>query len=171
MARTSLRDIAAAAEVSIGTVTYHFRGIDDILSAVVIQVAEEFYAPAVARADATDDPWQAMAALIDPLFADSPEVEEHWQIWAHFWAAVARHPGIADAYFNKIRHWELCAARVIERGVESKVFKNVDPHEAALKMAAYSDGLATQRSQGVPTLTPQRAHRWMHEFARAVLTP
>lgn len=171
LARTSLRDIAAAAGVSLGTVTYHFAGIDEILSAVVIREAEEFYSPAIARADAHPDPWQALAELIKPMFTDTPAVDAHWRIWAHYWAAIARHPGLADTYFHRIRHWEACCVRVIERGVAAGAFAPVDPRESALKMAAYSDGLATQRFQGVAALTYARAREWMHDFTRALLTP
>ncbi|WP_228759907.1 TetR/AcrR family transcriptional regulator [Pseudactinotalea sp. HY158] len=169
VARASLRDIAAAAGVSMGTVSYHFAGVDEILSAVVITEAREFYAAAVATADAEDDPWQALAALIDPMFDDSPAVLSHWRIWTHYWAAVARRPGIAGAHDSRIRHWEECCARVLARGVASGAFRTVDPAAAALKLAAYSDGLGAQWAQGVTSLTPVRARTWMHEFARALL--
>lgn len=171
LARTSLRDIAAAAEVSMGTVTYHFTGIDEILGAVVIRESEEFYTDVVGAADAEPDPWRALALLIDPMFTGSPEVEAHWRIWTHFWAAVARRPGLADSYAGRIRHWESCCARVIGRGVAQQVFRAVGPEGAALRLAAYSDGLAAQRAQGVRALTAATACSWMHEFARAILAP
>jgi len=169
LARTSLRDIAAAAEVSMGTVSYHFSGIDEILGAVVIRESEEFYGHVVAAADAEPDPWRSLGLLIDPMFADSPEVEAHWRIWTHFWAAVARRPGLADSYAARIRHWESCCARVISRGVAQGAFREVDPHGMALRLAAYSDGLAAQRAQGVTALTAGLAREWMHEFSRALL--
>lgn len=169
LARTSLRDIATAAGVSMGTVSYHFAGIDEILSAVVIAEAEEFYGPAVTLADAASDPWDALAALIDPMFADTPEVEAHWRIWAHFWAAVARRPRMADTYADRIRHWESCCARVIARGIAAGVFHGQDPDGIALQMAAYSDGLGTQRAQRPHALPAATARQWMHELAQLLL--
>lgn len=71
LAATSLRDIAAAAQVSVGTVTYHFVGVDEILSAVVITESESFYAKVVQAADSEPDPRRAMLILIDSLFSDS----------------------------------------------------------------------------------------------------
>ncbi|WP_035812135.1 TetR/AcrR family transcriptional regulator [Jiangella gansuensis] len=171
LAVASLRDIAAAAGVSIGTVTYHFSGVDEILSAVVVAESERFYADIVAAADAEPDPWRALYHLIDPLFADSAEVEAHWRIWADYWAVVARRPEMADAYATRIRHWEACCARIIARGVRTAVFASVDPESVALKLAAYSDGLGTQRAQGAAGLTAEMAHRWMVEFAQLLLRP
>jgi len=171
LAGTSLRDIAAAAGVSLGTVTYHFRGIDEILSAVVIAESERFYGAVVEAADAEPDPRRALQLLVDPLFEEGADVEEHWRIWSDFWAAVARRPEMADAYAQRIRHWEACCTRVIERGSASGVFPEVDPGQAALKLAAYADGLGTQRAQGVPGLTGAVARAWMTEFVDLLLGP
>ena len=52
---TSIRDIAAAGNVSIGTVTYHFTGIADILAEVLIGEMDSFYAPVIAAATAAPD--------------------------------------------------------------------------------------------------------------------
>lgn len=171
LAVASLRDIARAADVSLGTVTYHFDGVDEILSAVVITDSERFYEDVVRLADAEPDPWVALRLLIEPLFDDSDDVRAHWRIWSDYWAAVARRPEMAAAYAGRIRYWEACCTRVITRGVASGVFGDVVPAEAALKLAAYSDGLATQLAQNLPALTHPVARAWMDEFTLALLTP
>lgn len=170
LARFSLREIAAAAGVSMGTVTYHFASVEEVLSAVVITEAEEFYAAPVAAARAEPDPWRALFELIEPMFADTARVEGHWRIWAHYWAAVARHPGMAEAYFDRIRHWETCCSDIVASGVAQGVFRTVDPHETALKLASYANGLGIQRAQGVTSLTSHKALEWLYEFANALLT-
>ncbi|MBY0689077.1 TetR family transcriptional regulator [Microbacterium marinilacus] len=171
LSRTSLRDIAARAGVSLGTVTYHFTGIDEILSAVVVRESERFYGGIVRAVDAEEDPRRALSLLIDPLFGDSTELEDHWRIWSDYWAAVARRPEIADAYADRIRHWEDCCARTIRRGIDAGAFRPVDPEEAALKLAAYADGLGAQRAQGVAGLTAADARSWLAELVDLLLTP
>ncbi|TDT31368.1 TetR/AcrR family transcriptional regulator [Naumannella halotolerans] len=171
LAATSLRDIAAAAQVSVGTVTYHFVGVDEILSAVVITESESFYAKVVQAADSEPDPRRAMLILIDSLFGDPDKTSEHWKIWADYWAATARRPEIADAYADRIRHWQNCLERVIARGVSDSTFRSVDPNATALKMAAYSDGLGIQMSQQVTGLDHRTAHRWLVDFAELLLGP
>ncbi len=167
---TSLRDIASAADVSMGTVTYHFDSVDDILGAVVIAESERFYEQVVSAADAEPDAGRALGILLEPLFAEGDAVEAHWRIWTDYWAAISQRPGMNDAYGARIRHWERCVARVIARGAADGTFRDVDPDAAALKLAAYSDGLATQRAQGVATLTPAVARTWFLEFADALLS-
>ena len=168
---TSLRDIAAEADVSMGTVTYHFDSVDDILGAVVIAESERFYEQVVAAADAEPDARRALDMLIEPLFAEGDEVEAHWRIWTDYWAAISQRPGMNDAYGARIRHWERCVARVIARGASDGTFREVDSDAAALKLAAYSDGLATQRAQGVTALTRTIARAWFLQFADALLAP
>lgn len=166
---TSLRDIAAEADVSMGTVTYHFDGIDEILGEVVIAESTRFYATVIAAADAEPDPRAALRLLTDPLFAEGEDVDAHWRIWTDYWAVISRRPGISEAYATRIRSWERCAARVIARGAASGAFRGVDPAATALKLAAYSDGLATQRAQGVSALTRAVARAWFDEFVDALL--
>ncbi|CCH76972.1 putative TetR-family transcriptional regulator [Nostocoides japonicum T1-X7] len=171
LAVASLRDIAKAADVSLGTVTYHFDGVDEILSAVVVTESERFYEDVVRAADAEPDPWRALEIIVASLFGDSDDVAAHWRIWSDYWAAVARRPEMAAAYADRIRHWEACCTRVIARGVASGTFRGVDPEVTALKLAAYSDGLGTQRAQNVEGLTAEVARTWMNEFARWLLSP
>lgn len=171
LAATSLRDIARAAEVSIGTVTYHFRGVDEVLSEVVIGESERFYADVVRRADAEPDAWAALRILIEPLFAESDDVRAHWRIWSDYWAVVARRPEVAAAYVDRIHYWEACCTRIIARGITAGQFGRVDPAQTALKLAAYSDGLGTQRAQRAASLTGDIAAAWMDEFVRVLLEP
>lgn len=166
---TSLREIAAEAGVSMGTVTYHFSGIDEILGAVVVTESERFYADVVQAADAEPDARVALGILIAPLFGDSPEKAEHWRIWSDYWAAVVRRPGMTEPYAERVRYWETCCTRVIARGVADGTLRRVDPAQAALKLSAYADGLATQRGQEAPGLTAELAHVWMTEFVELLL--
>lgn len=169
LAGVSLRDIAAAAGVSMGTVTYHFSSIDEILGAVVVSESERFYAGVVAAADAEADARRALGLLIDPLFVDTPEVTTHWRLWTDYWAVVARRPGMTQPYADRVRIWEECCTRVIARGVADGSLRQVDPAQAALKLSAFADGLWAQRGQEAPGLTSALAHAWMSEFIDLLL--
>ncbi|SDS65647.1 TetR/AcrR family transcriptional regulator [Microlunatus soli] len=171
LAATALRDIAAAAGVSIGTVTYHFASTDEILRAVVIAESERFYGDVITAADAEPDARRALQLIIEPLFGDSADVQAHWRIWADYWAIVARRPEIAGAYAMRIRSWEACCVRIITRGVDDGTFRTVDPDETALKLAAYSDGLGTQLAQDAQGITTEAARNWMFELIDLLLGP
>ncbi|MFT4166275.1 MAG: TetR family transcriptional regulator C-terminal domain-containing protein [Microlunatus sp.] len=168
---TSLRNIANEARVSMGTVTYHFSSIDDIIGAVVVTESERFYTDVVASADAEPDVRSALQLLVDPLFGDTDDVDAHWRIWSDYWAAIGRRPEMTQAYAGRIRLWENCCARVIARGVATGVFRSVDPRESALKLAAYADGLGTQRLQEARDLSAEIARNYLTEFIDLLLSP
>jgi AcrR family transcriptional regulator len=173
---TGLRDIAAEAGVSVGTVTYHFGSVAEILNEVVVLETERFYGAIVAAVDAEPDVLVGLRMLVAPLFGDTEQVRQHWRIWSDYWTAVARRPEVAAEYAERIRVWEACLVRVIRRGVDAGVFGGtrqgtysdsgdpVDADTVALQLAAYSDGVATQIAQGVPGLTNTVALSWMWRF-------
>ena len=162
---TGLRDIAAAADVSVGTVTYHFGSVAEILNEVVVLETERFYGAIVAAVDAEPDVVTGLRMLVEPLFGDTVEVREHWRIWSDYWTAVVRRPEVAAEYAERIRVWEACLVRLVRRGTAAGVFTPAEsPEVVALKLAAYSDGVATQIAQNAPGLTHAVALTWMWEF-------
>ena len=115
--------------------------------------------------DAEPDPVVGLRMLVEPLFGDTEQVRQHWRIWSDYWTAVVRRPEVAAEYAERIRVWEACLVRVVERGLADGVFHTDDgPQVVALRLAAYSDGVATQIAQGVPTLTNAVALSWMFRF-------
>ncbi|KDP92586.1 MULTISPECIES: TetR family transcriptional regulator C-terminal domain-containing protein [Clavibacter] len=161
---TGLRDIAAEGDVSVGTVTYHFSSVAEILDEVVVLETDRFYASIVEEVDAEPDAVHGIRMLVEPLFAGTDASEAHWRLWSDYWTAVARQPGLSADRLERIRVWEACLVRTIRRGVVGGVFRTVDAAEVALKLAAYSDGIATQLSQKVPGLDHARALEWIWTF-------
>jgi AcrR family transcriptional regulator len=166
---TGLRDIAAEGDVSVGTVTYHFASVAEILDEVVVLETDRFYASIVEEVDADPDPVHGIRLLVEPLFTGTDEAEAHWRLWSDYWTAVGRMPAISADRLERIRVWEACLVRTIRRGVEGGVFRAVDASEVALKLAAYSDGIATQLSQKAPGLDNARALAWIWTFLDAEL--
>lgn len=169
LAGASLRDIAAASSVSIGTVTYHFSSTAEILTAVLEREVERVYGTSLDAADREPDPVRAMLLLIDPLFSGEDRTSEQWRLWPDYWTAVTHDPELAERFDARIRTWEACARRVIERGVEEGAFPPADAAAVALKFAAYSDGVGLQLSQGAQGLDTAVARRWLLEFLDAQL--
>ncbi|MDA3804809.1 TetR/AcrR family transcriptional regulator [Clavibacter sp. CT19] len=166
---TGLRDIAAEGAVSVGTVTYHFASVAEILDEVVALETDRFYAGTVEAVDAAPDPVHGIRLLVEPLFDGTDASEAHWRLWSDYWTAVARKPALTPERLERLRVWEACLVRTIRRGVEGGVFRQVDAPEVALKLAAYSDGIATQLSQKVPGLDDARALEWIWTLLDAEL--
>ncbi len=166
----TLREIAKAADVSVGTVTYHFAGVDEVLEAVVVRESQRFYDEVIRVADATESPWMALRALMDPMFKDS-DAPAHWRVWTDYWSVVARRPEVFQACVERIHSWEASCTRVLRRGISSGVFRQVDVDTTTLKLAAYANGIATQVAQGRTELVGEDAVEAMMELAMVLLSP
>lgn len=163
--RTTLRDIAAQAQVSLGTVTYHFKSINEILSAAAVSEAERFYAPLVRAATDEADPARALLLLIDPLFDGAESTSRHWRFWSDYWSASARSKNLSGEDYEALRLWQTGFEQTIERGILAGVFDtDISPSEVAVKTAAFSDGLATQLSMHTRDLDHNIARTWLRQL-------
>ena len=67
---TTIRDVAAAGDVAVGTVTYHFAGIAEVLAGVIDAEMTAFSAPIMRRAHAAATGREALQTITDGLLAD-----------------------------------------------------------------------------------------------------
>lgn len=83
---TTIEKVARLANVSPGTVTFHFRSKDELLLAALDAVSEEFEeARRAAIASAGDDAAKALDAVILALFDESIARPEKVAVWYAFW--------------------------------------------------------------------------------------
>jgi len=148
---TTMRDIAAASEVSLGTVTYHFRGIAEILAEVLDGEMDAFYAPLVAAAAAQPDGRAALRALIDGFLASSPRARQHWVLWLDFWALSAHDGEYARRQAAFYQRWQQDVAAIFRRGLTDGTLRVWAPGEAgALDEGAAPGESGTLGEAGTP---------------------
>ena len=98
-AGTSVRAVAAKANVSPGLVAHHFKGIDDLIVAtyghVGAQVAETL---AAAIETASDDAEAKLRAFIEASFKPPVLDRDLLAIWLSFWSLVRRDPGVRKVH-------------------------------------------------------------------------
>lgn len=75
LANVRVRDVADAAGMSPGTVTYYFRDVQDLFQDVYDEAVERFYLRRSQAATQYDDPAQRLAALIDSGLPSGPDDE------------------------------------------------------------------------------------------------
>jgi AcrR family transcriptional regulator len=162
---TSMRDIAAASEVSLGTVTYHFTGIAEILAEVLNGEMDTFYRPVIDTARAAPTGRAALEAIVDGLIASTPRARQHWVLWLDFWALSAHDPGYARRQSQIYRRWNGDVRDVFARG-EADGSLGPDPRqEAVTEFMAIFDGMAWQAYLPSTNVRPAdartRLHRWI----------
>jgi DNA-binding transcriptional regulator YbjK len=134
VAGTSHRRVAAAADVPLGSMTYHFTGMDELLTAAFTRFADRAAAEFEHRmnqAATLDDARHAVAALID----QSPAVNDsHDLIITHeLYTLAARQP----AYRAITEHWMARSRQALQR--------HFDPDTARI-LDALIEGLTLHRA-------------------------
>jgi AcrR family transcriptional regulator len=139
-----VRDISLACAVSPGTITYHFRDLEEVLWEVVKAETVDFYVPLQESARATDDPVAGLLTFVTGLFETDADTRRHWLIWLDFWAAAARDDAYGEWMNNQYDVWRAALREIAERGVAEGVFVCQDSTSFAIEAAALVDGLAAQ---------------------------
>ena len=131
-AGTSVRAVAAKANVSPGLVAHHFKGIDDLIVATYDHVGGQVAETLTKAMDqAADDAESKLRAFIDVSFKPPVLDRDLLAIWLSFWSLVRRDPGV--------------------RKVHKKVYadyrrRKVNATEIARSLQALIDGLFLERA-------------------------
>jgi AcrR family transcriptional regulator len=154
---TTMRDIAREAGVSVGTLTYHFTGIGEILRDVLEGEMEQFYAPIAARSNASPDGAAALQILIDGFFASGKRAVQHWRLWLDFWSLSAHDATYAAWQRNTYLRWSADVEATLRLGCAQGAFAIGDIDLALTDFLAMFDGLAAQAYLPGSRMGPRQA--------------
>ncbi|MDQ6657686.1 MAG: TetR family transcriptional regulator [Actinomycetota bacterium] len=155
---TTLRDVAAAGDVAVGTVTYHFSGIAEVLAGVLEAEMQEYSAPIMAAAELAPTGRKALQHIVNGLLADGKRARDHWRLWLDFWALSAH--DVQYARWQAAVYHELYAQveHFIRRGRSDRsIGGDADEHTAAVEFVALLDGLVVQCYLPLAKLAPAAA--------------
>lgn len=150
---TTLRDIAAAGDVAVGTVTYHFAGIAEVLAGVLDSEMVDYSGPIMRAAEQAPTGREALQCIVNGLVADGRRAHEHWKLWLDFWALSAhddRYAGWQTKVYQEL-HSLVAACR--RRGIGDGSItvsaigdpgQQTDPADWAVRFVALLDGLVVQ---------------------------
>lgn len=134
VAGTSHRKVAAAAGVPLGSMTYHFSGMDELLHEAFSRFADRGAERFAARMAQTRDPAVALDAIVDGIVADIPASGSDEQVVLYeLYTLAARDPAFRDI----TERWMARAREALET--------HFDPRTARL-LDALVEGLAVHRT-------------------------
>ncbi|WP_369031179.1 MULTISPECIES: TetR/AcrR family transcriptional regulator [Streptomyces] len=174
-AAVGVRDVAAAAGVSVGTVTYHFGSVQEILSEAMVLHIERYYAALNEAADRASSGAEALRLLVDALFTE--DTDRHWRMWFDYWnAGSLGEGGVTDEAFargqaQRYEAWHSQIRALAERAVADGEFTCDDLDGFTVRFAALADGLALQRLRQAPPLSTQDARRHLNRLIGTELRP
>jgi AcrR family transcriptional regulator len=159
-AQTSIRDVAAKAGISTGTLLHHFQSKEALLTATLLQVSDDFFADIRKAATGSGDPVErlrkAVRAILNP--------KRHavgWRVWIAFWHEASTNAELAAVAGDRTEMSESIFADLIAEGVAAGALRVVDPAVASSELAALIDGVAL-RMYG-------ESERWTHERAASLV--
>jgi AcrR family transcriptional regulator len=163
---TTTRDIADAAEVSVGTLTYHFASIAEILGAVLDAEMAEFYEPVMQRITGAESGAGALRYVIDGFFADDERTRQHWRVWLDFWSLSTHDERYAQWQRDVYARWSADVRVVLLRGRGLGEFAIPDIGVAVRDFMAMLDGLAVQAFLHTTSFGPRDAHKHLTSWVR-----
>ena len=168
---TTLREVAAAGGVAVGTVTYHFASLAELLAAVVQAEMDTYSAGVWERARSAPTGRAGLDLLIDGLLASGGRAGAHWRLWLDFWA-VAAHDPVYSAWQSRVyAQLHSLVGDLLTRGGRDGSLRQVAPGAAAIALVAQLDGLVVQAYRPGSRFSPTRARAMMHSYVTAGLAP
>ncbi|WP_017538845.1 TetR/AcrR family transcriptional regulator [Nocardiopsis halophila] len=136
MGAVSMRNVAAAAGVSVGRIQYRFRSKDELLRAsleAMVAWADDLHSAATEGVGDREALWRLIAAPI-PLAESSRAMVS---VFHQYVAAGISHPGLAEVLVEAKEGAEVETARLLARIAPG----TADPRRTARSLMATADGL------------------------------
>ena len=145
MAGTTSRRIAAAADVPLGSLTYHFAGLDELLAQAFQRYAERMSPPYEAHFDQVRDRAGFVDAVTDLIHGAAGASPREWAVAYELYLAALRNPAlrtVTESWMRRSRH-------VLERFVDPVTARGID---------ALIEGLVMHRTLSTATSPRAQTH-------------
>jgi TetR/AcrR family transcriptional regulator, regulator of biofilm formation and stress response len=120
--RTTHRAVAAAADVPLGSLTYHFTGLDDLLRQAFARHAARLATAYAARVDGVGDRAGLVDAVTDLVCADADADQDDWAIAYALYAAALQDPALRTV----TQEWMDASRAALTRYVDPLTAHGVD---------------------------------------------
>lgn len=139
VAGTTHRRVAAAADVPLGSMTYHFRDMDELLTAAFTRLADTVAARFTARLSAASTVDEACEAVVDLVLNDEWATPRTMLLSYELYAFAARNPPLRQVMRNWMansraalaQHFEPDTAKALDAMIEGlTIHRSVDPKPA-----------------------------------------
>jgi DNA-binding transcriptional regulator YbjK len=122
VAGTTHRRIAAVADVPLGSLTYHFSGLEDLLEQAFTRHAERMSPLYEAHFDGVQTREQLVEAITDLIHGDAGANPRDWALAYELYLAALRNPALRSV----TESWMRRSRAVLERFVDPVTARGVD---------------------------------------------
>jgi AcrR family transcriptional regulator len=157
-------DVAAELDVSTGLIHYHFATKDELIEAMLDEMAEREIAGVRRSLQRLATPEERLARVIEQYLPSSRR-DPSWLLWIDVWGEALRDANLRRISEELDNAWVELVAEVIAEGVAGGAFRCADPVASAWRLCALLDGLGLQVVLHHGTMTRAQMHKHVHEAA------
>ena len=155
----TMRRIAEAAGISLGTLTHHFESIDDLL-AQALELASIQFTEALLAKGANGTGLVRLHALCRAVLPDDVATVRQWRLWIQFWSRAVYDPELTRMHDKRYRAWHATVEEVIQSGIDDGSLRsNLHKQEATRHLVALVDGVCFQVALEGGGMTPAQGLR------------
>ena len=169
LSATTVREIATLADVSIGTITYHFASVDEILAEVLRDSSKRFTERVVSEARTLPGAMQRLEFLIDTDLPDSEASIAQFRLWLEYWARAIHDQQLAVVHSERHSFERGVIEAIIKEGIASGEFVATDASAVAAEFLGLLEGLGLQVCLGDVQMPVESARRLLRNLLRARL--
>ncbi len=140
----SMKDIASEAGVSTGIIHYYFKTKHDLMLAVLDELVKQIFQAVDQRVSGLSSAREKIEAIIDGSFDFISKNRKYYHVMIDFWAQVNDKRSVKNVLARVYAEYRRRTARIIEQGMAERVFRRLEPSEAAAAIIALIDGLSIQ---------------------------
>ncbi len=149
---TTHRRIAAAADVPLGSMTYHFDGLEDLLCQAFTQLAERSSAEVLKRLSAAQSRKEALETVVDIIASNVWSTPQTLLLSYELYAFAARKPELITV----MQHWMSRSREALGRHFDPLTARALD---------ALIEGIGIHNSVDQRPLTREEIFRIVHRLA------
>jgi AcrR family transcriptional regulator len=169
---TRIADIADVIGVSPALVLYYFPTKAALLSEAMIHLDRLFYESVREKLDSAPTAEDKLVVLIEESCPGVPvgeDVPDTWALWPATWELARHDADLAEARARLDAAWREQIVVIVEDGIATGEFAQVDAKDFAIQLAAMLDGLAIAAMLGDPTVDATRMSAVARAFSRTML--
>lgn len=172
LSATTVREIATLADVSIGTITYHFESVDEILAEVLRDSSQRFTERVMQEAFTLAGAMERLEFLIDTDLPDDEASTAQFRLWLEYWARAIHDPRLAVVHSERHSFERGVIEQIIAEGVASGEFAPAaDATAVAAEFVGLLEGLGLQVCLGDVQMSVETARGLLRNLLRLRLLP
>lgn len=172
LCETRIADIANHIGASPALILYYFPSKAALLTEALVYQDQVFHETVKGSLERAGSAAARLGILIEASCPKPPRPNgepDGWLLWPAAWELSRHDPTLAAARARLDEAWRAQIAAIVDEGIATGEFADVDASDFSIQLAALLDGLAIEVMLGDPTVDAERMRRLADDFVARTL--